>query len=277
MESKKKVRFADIPRTPSPSSSSTSFGSSPGPSTPPQPYLIQFSPTVARPAEYPPWQLNTPRPSTTRMPSPPCVPAVVNVEPDSRPSIDPLLSVPHHHLHPPPLRWDVAEHPNNITLGSVGSPRARELSPEDLASCAVRRSANGSPMMLRRITLVFPGLPLMVEIEPADGPVLTPTPRLYLTVGDVLYGLYKALRLSVPPREFDALNRAHRESVRRAFEKRLASDRENYEKNVHHGVRRIDYLGEMRQFVGLRPATVLETPAGQGRGEVFSVVLAPAH
>ncbi|KAI0715939.1 hypothetical protein C8T65DRAFT_642993 [Cerioporus squamosus] len=227
--------------------------------------------------DIPTWQLNTPRPSTVPMPPPPCIPAVINVEPDSGPSIDPLLTAPHHHAHPPPLRWDVAEHPNNIKLGSVGSPRARELSHEDLASCAVRRSASGSPLMLRRISLVFPGLPLTVEIEPADAPVWTSTPLPHLTVGDVLYGLYKALRLSVPPPEFDALSRAHRESINRAFKKRLASDRENYEKNVHHGVRRIDYLGEMRQFVGLRPASRLEIPAGQRKGEVFVVVLARAH
>ncbi|RPD60346.1 hypothetical protein L227DRAFT_483783, partial [Lentinus tigrinus ALCF2SS1-6] len=209
-------------------------------------------------------------------PSPPCIPVVINAEVDGAPSIDPLLTAPHHYAHPPPLRWDVGEHPNSIKLGSIGSPRARDLSHEDLASCAVRKSANGSPMMLTRITLVFPGLPLMVEIKPADAPMWTPTPLLYLTVGDVLYGLYRALRLSVPSREFDALTPAHRESVSRAFKKRLASDRENYDKNVHHGVRNIDYLGEMRRFVGLRPAAGIEVPTGKRRGEVFVVVLAPA-
>ena len=273
MDSKKKVRFADLPRTPSPSSSSTSFGSSPGPITPPQPYPVQVLRTVAPDTEYSPWQLTTPGPSTVQLPSP-CIPYVINVESDSQPGIDPLLTAPQYHAHPPPLVWDVAEHPNNIELGSIGSPRAREMRHEDLASCAVRKSANGSPMMLRRITLVFPDLPLMVEIEPADAPLWTPTPLPYLTVGDVLYGLYKSLRLSIPSREFDALTRAHQESIIRTFKKRLASDRENYDKNVHYGVRHIDYLGEMRRFVGLRPATGTEIPAGKRKGKVFVVCLA---
>ncbi|RPD70878.1 hypothetical protein L226DRAFT_538479 [Lentinus tigrinus ALCF2SS1-7] len=274
MDTKKKVRFADLPRTPSPSSSSTTFASSPGPTTPPQPYPAQFSPIVARPTEHPP---TTPGPSAVPLPSPPCIPVVINAEVDGAPSIDPLLTAPHHYAHPPPLRWDVGEHPNSIKLGSIGSPRARDLSHEDLASCAVRKSANGSPMMLTRITLVFPGLPLMVEIKPADAPMWTPTPLLYLTVGDVLYGLYEALQVSIRRQEFDALSRAHRDAVSRVFYGRIARDPESYDQNMRRGVRRIDYLGEMRRFVGLRPAAGIEVPTGKRRGEVFVVVLAPAH
>ncbi|TFK77651.1 hypothetical protein K466DRAFT_607892 [Polyporus arcularius HHB13444] len=78
----------------------------------------------------------------------PCFPAQA-VQPVGRREqelvIDPLLVAPHYYAHPPPLQWDVAEHLNYIQLGSVGSPGARELSHSDLASCAVRKSANGSP------------------------------------------------------------------------------------------------------------------------------------
>ncbi len=168
------------------------------------------------------------------------------------------------------------EHPNSIELGSAGSPRKRELSHEDLARCAVRTSAKGSPLVLRRIVLKFPGLPLEIEVNPADSPVWTATPLPYLTVGDVLYGLYKALRTSVEPREFDGLEVGHRESVTRAFKKRLRADPDHYNKNVHHGVRRIDYLGELRQFIGLRPAGGMELSPGRRHGEVFVVQLAQA-
>ena len=171
----------------------------------------------------------------------------------------------------------MTEHPNSIKLGSAGSPRKRELSHEDLARCAVRTSAKGSPLVLKRIVLTFPGLPLEIEINPADRPVWTATPLPYLTVGDVLNGLYKALRTSVEPREFDRLEPDHRESVSRAFKKRLRGDPENYDKNVKHGVRRIDYLGEMRQFVGLRPAGSAELSPGRRCGEVFVVQLAPVR
>ncbi|RPD60335.1 hypothetical protein L226DRAFT_538472 [Lentinus tigrinus ALCF2SS1-7] len=275
MPAQKRVRFADLPQTPSPSWSSSSLGSSPGPFTPPQPFPAPVIPTVFRPPEIPAWQQRVP-PFMPVVPSPPCFSALglSNVEPERGPAIDPLLVVPHHHAHPPPLRWDVAEHPNYIQLGSVGSPGARDLSHSDLASCAVRKSANGSPMMLKRITLVFPGHPLIVEVLPEGRPLWTSTSLPYLTVGDVLYGLYRALRLSAGRREFDSLSRSRRESVSRAFERRLASDRRNYHENMRYGVRNVDYLGETRRFLGLRPAEGGEIPRGCRRGEVFVVELA---
>ncbi|RPD52693.1 hypothetical protein L226DRAFT_474013 [Lentinus tigrinus ALCF2SS1-7] len=225
---------------------------------------------------------SAPRLSTVPLPSPRRISASINAEVDAQLnsaeidielSIDPLLTAP----YPPPLRWDVTEHPNNIKLASMGLPQARDLSREDLARCAVRMSANGGPVKLPHITLVFPGLPLMVAIEPIDAPVWTSTPLPYVTVGDVLYSLYKALRLSVPLRELYALTRAHQESVSGVFRQRLARDLKNYDKNIHYGVRYIDYLGKMRQFVGLRPAAGIEVPTGKKRGEVFVVVLFPAH
>ena len=269
------MRFADLPQTPSPSWSSTSLSSSPGPFTPPQPFPALVLPTVYRPPDIPPWQQRT-YCLMSAMPSPPCVPGLglSNVEPEQRPAIDPLLVAPHHHAHPPPLRWDVAEHPNYIQLGSVGSPGARDLSHSDLASCAVRKNAYGSPILLTRITLVFPGLPLIIEVAPDPRPLWTSVPLPYLTVGDVLYGLYRALRLSVPRRDFSALSSARREAVNRAFQRRLADDRRNYHENLRYGVRNIDYLGETRWFLGLRPAKDREVPRGSRRGEVFVVELA---
>ncbi|RPD72385.1 hypothetical protein L226DRAFT_546934 [Lentinus tigrinus ALCF2SS1-7] len=264
---RKRVRFADIPRTPSPPCTPTATNNevNSGPS-------IDLSLTAPPHHAHPPplrWDgaLVVNAGADARF----------NVEVHVEPSIDRLLIAPQYQAHPPPLRWDVAEHPNSIKLGSRGSLRARDLSRQDVANCAVRNRANGSPMMLTRITLVFAGLPLIIEIEPTDAPVWTSTPLPYLTVGDVIYGLYKALRLSVSSREFEVLTWAHRESVSRAFHKRLASDRGNYDKNVRHGVRRIDYLGEMRQFVGLRPAAWMEVPTGKRREDVFVVVLAPIH
>ncbi|KAI0685065.1 hypothetical protein C8T65DRAFT_748276 [Cerioporus squamosus] len=216
---KKRVRFADLPQTPSPSWSNTTLSSSPGPFTPPRPFHMPVLPTVFQPVEVPRWQQRT-VPLMPVVPSPLCFPTppVSSAELEREPVIDPLLVAPHHHAHPPPLRWDVAEHPNYIQLGSVGSPGARELSHSDLASCAVRKSANGSPMLLKRITLVLPGLPFVVEINPEDRPLWTSTPLPYLTVGDVLYGLYRALRLSVGRHEFDSLSAARRESTTPQFD-----------------------------------------------------------
>ena len=202
------------------------------------------------------------------------------------PSIDLLLTAPAHRAHPTALQWDLAEHPNNIKLGrAAGSALARDLSVEDLARCAVcavvmRNSANGTvahraSVMLACITLVFPGLPLTVECKPTNAPALWASPSL-LSVGDVLYSLYAALRLSVSPQDFNGLTQPHQEAVSRAFWKRLASDLDNYDDNIRRGVRYVDYLGRMRKFAGLRPAARDEIPAGKRRGEVFVVVLTPS-
>ncbi|PIL23036.1 hypothetical protein GSI_14343 [Ganoderma sinense ZZ0214-1] len=272
----KKVRFANVPpQTPSPASSSASLGSSPGPSTPPQLPSVHLPPMVVRPPEYPQWQQRVSPPLV--IPPPPRYPAFTTTAPENDPVVDPLLAAPLYRSHPPPLRWDVMQHPNSIKLGGAGSPQKRELSHEDLARCAVRTSAKGSPLLLRRIVLIFPGLPLEIEVNPADSPVWTATPLPYLTVGDVLYGLYKALRTSVAPREFDGLEPGHRELMNRAFKKRLRGDPEHHDKNVRHGVRRIDYLGEARQFTGLRPAGSVELSPGRRLGEVFVVQLAPVR
>ncbi|RPD53796.1 hypothetical protein L226DRAFT_617350 [Lentinus tigrinus ALCF2SS1-7] len=263
MATRKRVRFADtVLPTPPPSSASASFAgasaSVSGQDIPLPPDHAQFTPRTPGP-------MTTPWLRTVPLPSHLYVPALSNAQPE-------------HHTHPPPIRWDVGEHPNNITLGSVGSLPARDLTLHDLASCAVRHSTgtNNDPVTLRRITLVFPGLPLTVEIEPAGAPLWTSTTLPYIAVGDVLYGLYRALRRSVPSSEFARLDPAHRESVSGAFRRRLRSDRENYDKNLRHGVRNVDYLGHMRRFVGLRPAVGMEVPTGKRRGEVFVVVLVHA-
>ena len=193
------------------------------------------------------------------------------------PSIDPLLTAPAHRAHPTALQWDLAEHPNYIKLGTVGSYPARDLLAEDLARCAVgavENGVHGTPIMLMRITLVFPGLPLTVDCKPTNARALWASP-LRLTVGDVLYGMYKALRGPVPPQEFNRLTQPHQQAVSRAFRTRLANDVESYNSNLRRGVRYIDYLGKMRMFGGLRPAMGMEIPAGKRRGEVFVVVLAP--
>ncbi|RPD52143.1 hypothetical protein L227DRAFT_470825, partial [Lentinus tigrinus ALCF2SS1-6] len=155
--------------------------------------------------------------------------------------------------HSRQLQWDVAEHPSKVKVRRLGSSVAQQLSPEDLAQCAVSTSGRPGNMreMLQRITLVFPGLPLMVEIKPADAPVWIPGALPYVTVGNVLYGLYEALQVSIRRQEFDALSRAHRDAVSRVFYGRIARDPESYDQNMRRGVRRIDYLGEMRGFVSL--------------------------
>ena len=192
--------------------------------------------------------------------------------------IDSLLAAPSHPTHAPPLRWDVNIDPNAIKVAGSPYTRPRDLTHEDLARPAVRRGAKGSPLLLRRLHLVFPGLPLAVRVVPTDDPIWTSVPLPYLTVGDVLFALHRALRSSIEPREFDGLERRLKEDIRKSFERRLSREgRRKYEKNMSHGARRVDYLGDSRGFAGLRLADAYELPAGTAAGEVFVVVTEPVR
>ena len=201
------------------------------------------------------------------------------------PAIDPILSAPAHPAHPPVLQWDLAAHPDNIRVGRAASSPARDLRVEDLARCAVRAVAvhngahgtvaHGASVMLAHITLVFPGLPLMVECAPTNAQASSASPPV-LTVRDVLYGLYKALREPVSQAEYDRLPNPHQDAVGRAFWTRITGDPANHDHNMRRGLRYIDYLGILRRFAGIRPATPQEMPAGKRWGEVFVVVVTAA-
>ena len=290
---KKSVRFVDNPpRTPSPASSSAaSYGSSPGPFTPPSVLPLPHLPPVAvhpGSSAHPTWQhlpTSPPQEQHTSSSSPlQPFPSRSPTAPLPAPSfdlgasvaIDSLLAVPSHPTHTPPLRWDVNVDPNAIKVAGSPYTRLRDLTHEDLARPAVRRGAKGSPLLLRQLHLVFPGLPLAVRVSPADDPIWTSVPLPYLTVGDVLFALHRALRTSIEPHEFDVLEPKLKEEVRKSFERRLSREGPHkHEKNMSHGARRIDYLGDSRGFVGLRLADAHELPAGTTAGEVFVVVAEP--
>ncbi|KAH9887976.1 hypothetical protein C8Q73DRAFT_776675 [Cubamyces lactineus] len=191
------------------------------------------------------------------------------------PSVDALLEVlPFPGL--PPLLWDVATHPEHIRLGSAYSPDTRTLSAADVAHCAVRSSAKDSRLPLRKVVLILPSIPLEFEITPAPDPLWAAEPLPYVTVGDVVHGLYKALRISVRPDEVERLDARRRDHVRQAFEKRVREDPANRGRNVQFGIRRVDFLGDHRAFLGIRPAHASEVPARCKRSEVFVVELGRA-
>ncbi|KAI0365758.1 hypothetical protein BV20DRAFT_1038704 [Pilatotrama ljubarskyi] len=186
--------------------------------------------------------------------------------------VDPLLEVlPHPAL--PPLIWDVMTHPDHIDLGSAHSPASHRLTQSDLARCAARTSVKDSRLPLRSMVLIIPGVPLEIEVTPSAEPYWSNTPLPFVTVGDVLYSLYKSLRTSVDAREYERLDHRQRDLARRAFEQRLRNDPRNHRRNVQHGIREIDCLGERRMFLGIRPTNGSELPPRRRRGEVFVVEL----
>ncbi|KAI0823459.1 hypothetical protein BC628DRAFT_1411507 [Trametes gibbosa] len=239
---KKTVRFVNFhPRTPSPAS-------------------------VTRHNDYPSWSAINAAP-----PSPHSYPAF-SAAPAEDAMVDPLLDV----LPPPalpPLLWDISIHPDNIRLGSAHSPASTRLAHSDLARCAARTSVKNARLPVRKIVLIFPGIPLEVEVTPAADAYWSSRPLPYVTVGDLLYGLYKALRTSVAQAEYEHLDPDLRESLRISFHSRLNRDPQHHVQNLEHGVRRIDYLGERRRFLGIRPASGRELPPSRRSEEVYVVEL----
>ncbi|KAI0628650.1 hypothetical protein C8Q77DRAFT_1147365 [Trametes polyzona] len=268
--SRKSVRFVSFsPRTPSPESSNTSesWGSSPGPSTPPPLSPTYSSPRVARHNEYPTWQ-GMPQSPTSPHGYSTFSPTAADV-----PQVDQLLEV-----HPSPadlsLFWDISTHPENIRVGNTHSPTARELTQFEASRCAAWiPSGKRNSLPLQTVVLIFPGVPLEVEVIPSANAQWSDRPLPYVTVGDLLYGLYKSLRISIHQDDYERLSVSEREALRLAFEARLQRDPEHHAQNLERGFRRIDYLGDMRIFLGIRPACHDEIPPARRGEEVFMVEL----
>lgn len=274
-DTKKTVRFVDHkPRIRPPAlSSSTSYGSSSGgPVTPPDLYPQYLPPVVI--------QQGTPvsqhTPPYVRIPPSvvPIFPDLLRV-PDSRVTIDPLLAAPLHASHPPSLVWDVREDPNTIRVRDPAAPHARPraVAHSDAARPAVRRGPHGSPHLLKRAYLVFPGLPFLIRVTPAKSPWWTQEALPYLTTGDVLLALHRALGKPLEQREWEGLDRGLKERAWKTFERRV--DKEGpgeLERNRAKGVTKVDLL-ERRMLVGLELAVGREIPPGLESGEVFVVLL----
>ncbi|OBZ65524.1 hypothetical protein A0H81_14394 [Grifola frondosa] len=179
--------------------------------------------------------------------------------------LDPILARPEGSAFPP-LIWDLMVHPNNIRLGSAtGFSRAQVLSKPDLERYAAAYVDNGAHVPLRTITLRLHQLPRDIEIVPTTLP--------YVTVRDVLYELYRTLRISVERGEYRDLPRREREALQDAFRARLARVVDPFARaeDERYGIRRIDFLGDRRVFLGLLPAVGHDIPYGKRAGEAFMV------
>ncbi|KAI0641431.1 hypothetical protein C8Q79DRAFT_895418, partial [Trametes meyenii] len=220
--------------------------------------------------EYPAW----PSEPTAPYGSPTSYPAFSAASAETA-MVDPLLEVLSSPSLPP-LLWDVMNHPDTIQLGSAYSSASRYFSQSDLARCAGRSDVKNSRLPLRRMVLIFLDIPLEIEVTPSAEAYWSERPLPFVTVGDVLYGLYRTLRVSVGQSELDKLDVHMREMSYRMFDARLRDDPRNHSRNLEFGVRRIDCLGEHRQFLGIRPAIGQELPLRRRGEDVFVVELGPA-
>jgi hypothetical protein len=136
----------------------------------------------------------------------------------------------------PKIAFDVSYDPSTTILAS--------LTPRVLAAAATTPP-------LPSLTILSTFLPWNINIRPASQ-----KPGAFVTVADVLTGLYRGLRLPVTPVEFDHIPTiADKERVNRAYEHRYERINRNdtvgaYEER-RKGVKRVDFLMGNHRFLGL--------------------------
>ncbi|KAL4266558.1 protein of unknown function DUF6699 [Pleurotus pulmonarius] len=133
----------------------------------------------------------------------------------------------------PHLNYDVSCHPSTI------SPAHPSLSPTILNEAATLPP-------LPSITLVSQYLPWKLEIKPANGN--------FVTVSDVINGMYRALRLTVSKAEYSALpSVSAQQRVTDAYSHRCARilDSSAKQMEMQKGLKRIDFFVDKNRFMGL--------------------------
>lgn len=203
-------------------------------------------------------------------------PAAETPAPRYPPRVDPLIIHARPAADPSRLNWDLYQHPYTLELSDERHTPSTPLSWEYLAArpavCAGLRDG-GYP--LRSLTLVFRFLPLQIEVKPgAHSPPkgIPPEEHDYVSVADLLIGLYEGLRAPVDPGLYARMSGPQQATLWRAAARRvkaLAGDQ--------HGplpypmLRQVDFLRKRRRFVGIRVAEREELPKGKRYGEVFVV------
>jgi len=111
------------------------------------------------------------------------------------------------------------------------------------------------------MTVTCQGLPWPVDIHASSAS--------YVTVGDVLQGIHRALRSHVSAKEWNESSPNTQERVREAYYRRCkrTQNHKEWEDENRNGLRRIDWLGKTRMFAGLK--------AGRRDGEWVLCVRAP--
>ncbi|EPS98262.1 hypothetical protein FOMPIDRAFT_59060 [Fomitopsis schrenkii] len=219
------------------------------PPTPP-PKRVEVPPTPS------PARSDTSLPSSAGLITPPQF-AFAQLSPKYSPQIHPALAAPH-----TALAWDLITSPSAAAVPTArGSPSP--LHPSLLAEPATHPG-------LPSLTVICDMLPWSVSITPARTHVVT--------VGDVLYALYRMLRIAVTETELGVLPPETQTRVHTAFHTRhkMLADARARAEEKQKGVKRVDFLLDFRRFAGL--SIVLSGAAlnGKGLGEVWALQLAMA-
>ena len=180
--------------------------------------------------------------------------------PEEHANVDPVLALPSRFATEPILAWDVIYPPSDALLRSPSVTQSDLLRPAAWIGPSPRDGA------LRALTLVFSHYPLQIEmVAPAAGS-LSATP--FVTVWDVLDGIYQGLRETVPAREFMGLGEREQGGLMQAADERCARFPEDG-RRAREAFLKVDYLSRHRKFLGIRAAMLHELPRGTRCGEVY--------
>ncbi|EIW54736.1 uncharacterized protein TRAVEDRAFT_50877 [Trametes versicolor FP-101664 SS1] len=248
-----------FPYRPPGAPSSTWYGStstSPNPGTPPLPSTPTLR-TVPLPStgdyELYRWDARIPPTPPTATKGRPRAPAALLFQ------VDPLIAyTPQESVAHPSDAWDLLRDPSTIQLLDNHS---QALKRHDLTACWAVRVAglqNGE-QPLCSLVLIFRGLPLQIKIPPSH--VSSHDNRrgrgAFVSIWDVLAGLYNGLRAPVDQALLAALSSPDKERVCRAAVRRMQVLEADRQQGQRHVLRNVDLLGG-RRFLGIRVATPSE-------------------
>jgi hypothetical protein len=239
MAPRKAVHWEDeIPRTPSPAMSASSLTSSSGPVTP-ENYMQPLPPVqVYQQYQYGTYLAVPEQYSKHHRSQPSAVSPMAGAT-----SVHQLLSAPlFAHSNTQPFIWALYEHPNSMT--SLSSPSMTPGYP--IPTTTLSLPATQPPMSKLAVTCALLPFTLHIEASRAFG-------QSYVTIGDLLCGIYSQLRTQLSSADYRQLCRTPdvQQSVSEAFYSRCSVLREGRRDEEQRGLRRSDLLMASQMFAGL--------------------------
>lgn len=133
----------------------------------------------------------------------------------------------------PAINYDVMDHPSSVL----------DHHHHRISSRVFTEPASTPP--LRKLSIMSEHLPWTISVSASNGS--------YVTVGDVLDGVYRALQKNITPADYNSLSSHDGRRATRAYEQRYRRHRSNqaYELEKRGGMKRVDLLMGRTKFWGL--------------------------